>query len=125
MRSEALVCPCSKSFPPRHKLNIKREWPGTSNDRTRRVQSMYGASSHSQAATPGVEDKDVICTGDPVSVLVQVGGRRALALAQVTKVHQASLQLSACLVLRRFPSPLPLRRLFCSYCQWWARRVCG
>jgi hypothetical protein len=47
---------------------------------------MYGASSHSQAATPGVEDKDFICTGDPVSVLVQVGGRRALVLAQVTKL---------------------------------------
>jgi hypothetical protein len=47
---------------------------------------MYGVSSHSQAATPGVEDKDVICTGNPVSVLVQVGGRRALVLAQVTKL---------------------------------------
>jgi hypothetical protein len=46
---------------------------------------MYGASSHSQAATPGVEDNDFICTGDPVSVLVQVGCRRALVLAQVTK----------------------------------------
>jgi hypothetical protein len=47
---------------------------------------MYWASSHSQAAIPGVEDKDVICPGDPVSVLVQVGGRRALVLAQVTKL---------------------------------------
>jgi hypothetical protein len=28
----------------------------------------------------------LICTGDPVSVLVQVGGRRALVLAQVTKL---------------------------------------
>jgi hypothetical protein len=47
---------------------------------------MYGASSHSQAAAPGVDEKDVICTGDPVSVLVKVGGRRALVLAQVTKL---------------------------------------
>jgi hypothetical protein len=47
---------------------------------------MYGASSHNQAATPGVEDKDDICTGDLVSVLVQVGGRQALVLAQVTKL---------------------------------------
>jgi hypothetical protein len=65
---------------------LNGEWPGLSNDRTCPVQSMYGASSHSQAATSGVEDKDIICTGDPVSVLVQVGGRRALVLAQVTKL---------------------------------------
>jgi hypothetical protein len=47
---------------------------------------MYGASSHSQAATPEIEDNGVICTGDLVSVLVQVGGRWALVLAQVTKL---------------------------------------
>jgi hypothetical protein len=60
-----------------------------SNNRTRRVQSMYGASSHSQAATPGVENKDVIFTGDPVSALAQVSGRRALVLAQVPKLSAA------------------------------------
>jgi hypothetical protein len=73
-----------------HKSTLVRhvfERKGTSNDRTRRVQSMYGASSHSQAATPRIEDKDVICTGDPVSVLVHVGGRRALVLAQVAKLR--------------------------------------
>jgi hypothetical protein len=63
---------------------------GTSNCRNRRVQSMCGASSHSQAATSGIEDKEVICTRDPVSVLVQMGGRPtgrwALMLAQVTKL---------------------------------------
>jgi hypothetical protein len=51
---------------------------------------MCGASSHSQAATPEIEDKDVICTGDPVSVLVQVGGRRALVLAQVAMLSAPS-----------------------------------
>jgi hypothetical protein len=72
-----------------HKITLVRHVfgrKGTSNDRTRRVLSMYGASSHSQAATPGIEDKDVICTGHPVSVLVQVGGRWAHVLAQETKL---------------------------------------
>jgi hypothetical protein len=48
------------------------------------------AATSRQLPTHGVEDKDVICTGDPVSVLVQVGGRRARVLAQVTKLSAPS-----------------------------------
>jgi hypothetical protein len=104
---------------------LNGEWPGTSNDHTRRVQSMYGASSHRQAATSGVEDMDVICTDDPMSVLVQVGGRRALVLAQVTNPSAPGQSAPFSLPSSQaFSSPLPLRRLFCSYCRWWARRVC-
>jgi hypothetical protein len=43
---------------------------GTSNDHTRRAQSMYGSGSQSQATTQGDGVEDGRRTGDPVSVVV-------------------------------------------------------
>jgi hypothetical protein len=83
---------------------------------------MYGANSHIQAATLRVEDKDVICTGDPVSVLVQVGGRRVLVLAHVTKLSAPGQSAPFSLPSSQaFSKSTTIEALFCSYCRWWAR----
>lgn len=74
-----------------HKSTLVRELfarKGTSNDRTRRVMSMYGTGGQTQAAEGRLgedSEEEVLCTGDPVALAVSVGGRWALAVAQVGK----------------------------------------
>jgi hypothetical protein len=84
-----------------HKSSFVREKFGrkaTSNDRARRVQSMYGGMPLvGMGSAAGNKLKKMVCKDDPLSTLVKVGGRSALAVVHITHFvapgHEAPFSL--------------------------------
>jgi hypothetical protein len=83
-----------------HKSSLGRERFGrqaASNDRARRVESMYGGVPLVGLESAAITKEKMGCKGDPLSTLVKMGSCSALGVVHVTRFvapdHQTPLSL--------------------------------